>query len=73
MFFSSWFIVAVVLFVILFALFMAFITWLVHSLEGYPAFAIRNANRRTSVVPASMTIQSAPESSPVLSMFSDCG
>ena len=68
MFFSPWFIV---LFVTLFVLFMAFITWLAHSLEGYPMFLIQNADRGTGVVPLSLRIRSAPESSPVLSAFAD--
>jgi hypothetical protein len=71
MVFSPWFIVEVVLFAILFVLFMAFIMWLAHTLEGYPMFLIQNQDRGTGVVPRSLRLGPVPESSPVLSAFRD--
>jgi hypothetical protein len=62
MFLLSWFIVSLVLFGILCILFVAFITWLAHSLEGYPMFLMLNADRDISSVPLSLEIQSMPES-----------
>jgi hypothetical protein len=71
MFFSAWFIVTVVLFITLFVLFMAFIKWLAHSLEGYPMSLIQNADRGTGAAPLSMRIRSGSENSPVSSGLTD--
>jgi hypothetical protein len=71
MLFSPWFIVPVVLFAILFVLFMAFIMWLAHTLEGYPMFLIQNQDRDIGVVSRSFRLGSVPQRSPVLSAYTD--
>jgi hypothetical protein len=71
MFFSAWIIVPVVLFVTLSVLFMAFIKWLAHSLEGYPTFLLQNQDPGTIGGPLALRIRSMPESSPVLCTFMD--
>jgi hypothetical protein len=69
MFFSVWFGVPFILFLTLFALYVTFIRWLAHTLEGYPMFLIQNGGRDDGVAPRSSRIQ--PEMAPVLSEFSD--
>jgi hypothetical protein len=66
---SPWFIVPFVLFAIVLVLFMAFVSWLNHTLEGYPMFLIQNQDRDTGMVPHSSRAGSVPEGSPVLSAF----
>jgi hypothetical protein len=45
MFNSLWFIVPIILIVAIVILFMAFITWLAHTLDGYPMSLIQNGDR----------------------------
>jgi hypothetical protein len=69
MFFSPWVIVPATLFAILIILFAAFIIWLVHTLEGYPMFLIRNREREIGVDPLLLGDQSEPESVSMLATF----
>jgi len=50
---SLWFIVPIILIVAIVILFMAFITWLTHTLDGYPMSLIQNGDRGPGVIPHS--------------------
>jgi hypothetical protein len=71
MFFSPWFMVLAVLFVILLVLFMAFVIWLTHTLEGYPTLLIRNADRGSVLAPHSLRIRPMSENAPALGTFAE--
>jgi hypothetical protein len=65
MFIATWFIV---LFMTLCMLYLAFIIWLAHSLEGYPAFMISHASRD---IMRSSKAQFAPHGSAVFNPLAD--
>ncbi len=69
MFFSIWFVTPFIALFTLFVLCTIFIRWLSHSLDGYPAFLIRNGDRDAGIVPIALRIRSEPQRSPVLSAF----
>jgi hypothetical protein len=50
MFNSLWFIVPIILIVATVILFMAFITWLARTLDGYPMSLIQNGDRGPGVI-----------------------
>jgi hypothetical protein len=71
MFFSPWFIVLAVLFVILLVLFMTFVVWLAHTLEGYPTLLIGNEDRGPVLAPHSLRIRPMSENAPALGTFAE--
>jgi hypothetical protein len=71
MLFLPWLIVPLVLFISLIILFVAFMMWLVHTLEGYPMFLIQNRERNIGADPLSLRLRSEPESPSMLATFTD--
>jgi len=65
MLFSAWIIVPIALFISLLVLFLAFITWLAHGLEGYPMLLLQQGTHGPHDVRRALTTTSTPTALPV--------